>query len=92
MEENQEKKLTNEEETKDNPNQEQNIEVKNEETHIEEQENKSETSLVECKKKKTRKGSYITGTIGALFGGVVILIPWIIRYLFARRNFPTTLL
>ena len=39
MEENQEKKLINEEETKDNPNQEQNIEVKNEETHIEEQEN-----------------------------------------------------
>lgn len=92
MEENQEKKLTNEEETKDNPNQEQNIETKNEETHIEEQENKSETSLVECKKKKKRKGSYIIGTIGALFGGVVILIPWIIRYLFARRNFPTTLL
>jgi len=92
MEENQEKKLTKEEETKENPNQEQNVEVKNEESHIAEQENKSETSLVECKKKKTRKGSYITGTIGALFGGVVILIPWIIRYLFARRNFPTTLL
>ena len=69
MEENQEKKLTNEEETKENPNQEQNIEVKNEETHILEQENKSETSLVECKKKKKRKGSYIAGTIGALFGG-----------------------
>ena len=91
MEENQEKKITKEEETKENPNQEQKIEVKNEEQHILEQENKSETSLIECKKKK-RKGNYITGTIGALFGGVVILIPWIIRYLFARRNFPTTLL
>lgn len=92
MEENQEKKFAKEEETKENPNQEQKIEVKNEEQHILEQENKSETSLIECKKKKKRKGSYITGTIGALFGGIVILIPWIIRYLFARRNFPTTLL
>ena len=73
MEENQEKKITKEEETKENPNQEQKIEVKNEEQHILEQENKSETSLIECKKKK-RKGNYITGTIGALFGGVVIFL------------------
>ena len=74
MEENQEKKLTNEEEKKENPNQEQSIE-----------ENQSETSLVECKSKKKRKGSYIAGTFGAIFGGCVAAIAWILIYCFSNN-------
>ena len=58
MEENQEKKLTKEKETKENPNQEQNIEVKNEEQHILEKENKSETSLVTLSAKNKKKSIF----------------------------------
>lgn len=77
MEENNEKKLTNEEETKENPNQEQNNEIKNEKCEIQ-----SETSLIECKTKKRRRESYITGTFGSIFGGCVAAMAWILPYIF----------
>ena len=76
MEENQEKKITNEEEIKENPNQEQKSNI---------QEKKSETALIECKKKKRKKGSYITGIIGAIFGGCVAAVAWILPYIFLNH-------
>lgn len=34
--------------------------------------------------KEKKKGSYITGTIGAILGGLVASIPWILTYTFAN--------
>ena len=81
MEESNEKKLTKEEEIKENPNQEQNIEIEDKKSE-ETMESKEETALVECKKKKRRKGNYITGTFGAIFGGCVAAMAWILPYMF----------
>ncbi len=36
------------------------------------------------KEPKKKKGSYITGTIGAILGGLVASIPWILTYSFAN--------
>ena len=36
------------------------------------------------KENKEKKGSYITGTIGAILGGLVAAIPWILTYTFAN--------
>lgn len=36
------------------------------------------------KEPKAKKGSYITGTIGAILGGLVGAIPWILTYSFAN--------
>ena len=44
----------------------------------------TETALVTVKKKrKKRKGSYISGTIGAILGGLVAIIPWVLTYILA---------
>ncbi len=53
-------------------------------------ENSTEASIVKVEKKqkkikKQRKGSYILGTIGAILGGAVAAIPWILTYLFANN-------
>lgn len=62
---------------------------------IEQQEttgNQNEKQIVEVKKKKKQgKGSYILGTLGAILGGAVAILPWIIRYIFARENFVITI-
>lgn len=63
-------------------------EVENEEVHSEEVYNEElhEEPNKEQKKisKKNKKGSYILGTIGAILGGLVATIPWIIIYIYAN--------
>ena len=97
MDDKQEKQITNEEEKKENPNQETKIEQQNQEQKKDiegpKEETKQQTSMVEVKKKKiAKKGSYILGTIGALLGGGVAALPWLVRYIFARESFWITII
>ena len=55
------------------------------------EDNQENKEIIEVKKKKKqRKESYILGTIGAILGGLVGILPWIIRYIFAKQNFIIT--
>lgn len=82
--------------------QDENAEVKDSEQEVEApnhnqeviEENLNEKAIIEVKKKKRkhRKGSYITGTIGALLGGTVGIIPWIAKEIFGRDNFVFALI
>ena len=38
-----------------------------------------------------KKGNYITGTIGAIIGACIAVIPLILRYMYARNNFAITI-
>ena len=77
-------------ETKEKINNEEPIktkeEIEKEETNEEIKEDNNahdeQVALVELKKSKKAKGSYFAGTIGAIFGGLVALLPWIITYIF----------
>lgn len=55
--------------------------VESEAKEQEESENGTEEAIIELKKKK---GSYITGTIGAIIGGFIGAIPWVLTYTFAN--------
>lgn len=106
MEEGNNKEVTNEEleakeilseeqkETPQNDAQEVKEEVQQEETVNEE--NQTSSAIVEVKKekkkKKTRKKRYFTGTIGAILGAIIFVLPWIFRYIYARNDFAMTLL
>ena len=89
-----EKDLT-KEETKAEINiesQEANEKSTKEEAQSVEVENEIQNSLIEIKKdkkkkkqRKPRKGSYILGTIGAVLGGLVATLPWILTYIFAQN-------
>jgi len=87
MKDDQEKEIINENE-EEQTNQESNVEKQNNEQEIGNleqetiEENQNEEPVVEPKKKK--KGSYILGTIGALLGGFVAAIPWILTYTYAH--------
>lgn len=92
MEDNQENK-----EIKENKKQEENLELEvNAKQEVENQqeandENQTSKEMIEVKNnKKQRKGSYILGTLGAILGGMVGILPWIIRYIFAKENFVLT--
>ena len=87
MEEDKEKEIAKEEISTQESEEQQ--EINQEEEISAENQNKGE--IIEVKKKK-RKGSYITGTIGAILGGLILVLPWIFRYIFARKNFTITLL
>ena len=48
-------------------------------------ESEKDKEIVEVKKKKkVRKGSYTLGTIGAILGGAVAAIPWVLLYAFVN--------
>lgn len=52
------------------------------------EENRVGSALIEVKtkkEKKKRKGSYLLGNIGAILGGAVATLPWILAYIFASH-------
>jgi len=75
-----------------NTNSESNNNEQTKETNEEEKikENNIEKAIIEVEKKR-RKGSYITGTIGAIIGAFIAVIPLLLRYALARENFAITL-
>lgn len=94
---NEEKENPKQEQNVEVQKQEENLEIQNLEQNVETpnhnqeviEENPNEKGIIEVKKKKRRhrKGSYITGTIGALLGGAVAVLPWIAKEIFAEDNF-----
>lgn len=55
-----------------------------EEKALDETKEEKKRKKKEARKAKRKKGSYITGTIGAILGGLVAAIPWIITYSLAN--------
>lgn len=49
------------------------------------EENSKGTAIIEVKKVQHRKGSYFAGTIGAMLGGLVAALPWILTYIFTNN-------
>jgi len=92
MEEGKEKKITNENlEPEKELKQEQNANVQNQEENLEKtqekivEENTKELGLIKEERKRNKKGSYLAGIIGAISGGFVAALLWILTYIFASN-------
>ena len=60
-------------------------EVKTESKKVEEIKEKSEAKeLIKTDAKKGKKGSFLLGIIGALLGGIIGAIPWILMYIYGN--------